>query len=118
MLPFLLMECKSKKKDTPTSSNAGPGKPGGSSLNVVENSDAESDSPILCYFGAPENWLMDSGATDHMTPYGSNFTSYAKFNESRTVILGDGSTRLNIIGKGNVERWVETSPHVYREFIQ
>ena len=110
-------ECKSKKKDTPTSSNAGPGKPGGSSLNVVENSDAESDSPVLCYFGAPENWLMDSGATDHMTPYGSDFTSYAKFNESRTVILGDGSTRLNIIGKGNVERWVETSPHVYREFI-
>jgi hypothetical protein len=112
-------ECCSKKKDTPSSSNAGPDKPGGSSLNVVETSDAESDSPVLCYFGAPENWLMDSGATDHMTPFGSDFTSvsYVKFVESRTVVLGDGSTRLKIIGKGTVERWVETAPHVYRQLI-
>jgi len=110
-------ECRSKKKDTSNQSAAGPGKPGGSSLNVVENSDAESDSPVLCYFGAPENWLMDSGATDHMTPFGSDFTSYVKFVESRTVLLGDSSTRLNIIGKGNVERWVETSPHVYRQMV-
>ena len=111
-------ECRLKKKDTPHQSNASPGKPGGGSLNVVEHdTDAESESPVLCYFGAPENWLMDSGATDHMTPFGSDFKSYAKFVESRTVILGDGSTRLNIIGKGNVERWVETSPHVYRQLV-
>jgi len=88
-----------------------------SSLNVVETSDAESDSPVLCYFGAPENWLMDSGATNHMTPFGSDFLSYAKFVESRTIILGDGSTCLNIIGKGTVERWVETAPHVYCQLI-
>ena len=109
-------ECR-KKKDKSQSSNADPGKPGSSSLNVVETSDAESDSPVLCYFGAPENWLMDSGATDHMTPFGSDFKSYVKFVESRTVVLGDGSTRLHILGKGSVERWVETAPHVYRQLI-
>ena len=107
-------ECKAPKKK----SNAGPAKAGSSSLNVVEStSDAESDSPVLCYFGAPENWLMDSGATDHMTPFGSDFSSYAKYAESRTVTLGDGSTTLNIIGKGTVERWVETAPHAYRRLI-
>ena len=111
-------ECRAPKKDNSTNkSSPGPSKAGGSSLNVVETSDAESDSPVLCYFGAPENWLMDSGATDHMTPYGSDFKDYTKYAESRTVILGDGSTRLNIIGKGTIERWVEIAPHVYRQII-
>lgn len=112
-------ECRAPKKDNnkKPQSNANPHKAGGSSLNVVENSDAESDSPVLCYLGAPENWLMDSGATDHMTPFGSDFTDYNKYVESRTVILGDGSTRLNILGKGSIKRWVETSPHVYRQLI-
>ena len=96
-------ECCSKKTASPSSSsNTNPGKPGGSSLNVVEyTTDAESDSPVLCYLGAPENWLMDSGTTDHMTHYGSDFVpaSYVKFVESRAVVLGDGTTHLNIISK-------------------
>ena len=52
-----------------------------------------------------------------MTPFGSDYLSgsYVKFAESRTVILSDGSTRLNIIGKGTVEHWVETTPHTYRQ---
>ena len=60
-------KCRQKKKKKP---NAGPSdqKDSGSRLNVVE-SDAESDSQMFCYFGTPEDWLMDSGATDHMTPY-------------------------------------------------
>ena len=111
-------ECHQPKKDKPpTQSTAGPGKPGSSSLNVVETSDAESDSPVLCYLGAPENWLMDSGATDHMTPFGSDFLSYIKFVESRTVVLGDGSTRLKIVGKGTVNRWVKTTPHAYHQLV-
>ena len=109
-------ECRAPRKDN---SNAGPTKTkvGGSSLNVVETSDAESDSPVLCYFGAPENWLMDSGATDHMTPFGSDFKDYVSYAESRTVLLGDGSTRLNILGRGTIDRWVEVAPHAYRLLI-
>ena len=107
--------CRSKAKDKP---KAGPSKGDKSSLNVVENSDAESDSPVFCYFGAPESWLMDSGATDHMTPFGSDFRSYTAYAESpRAVILGDGSTRLRILGKGTTERWVETSPHNFRLLV-
>ena len=117
-------ECRAPKKDNASSSNANPTKPkqgksGSSSLNVVEEvSDAESDSPFFAYFGAPENWLMDSGATDHMSPFGSDFKSYTAYAESRTsVLLGDGSTRLSVLGKGTIERWVEISPHAYRQII-
>jgi hypothetical protein len=93
--------CRAKSKNKP---NAGPsdvqkGKQVDSSLNVVENTDAESNSPLFCYFGAPESWLMDSGATDHMSPFGSDFKNYAVYAESRhTVVLGDGSTRLPLCG--------------------
>ena len=112
-------ECRSKKKQ----SNAGLSNLGQCNnqplLNVVETSDAKSDSPMICYFGAPENWLMDSGATNHMTPFGSDFivSSYAKFVESQTVVLSDGSSRCKILGKGTIERWVETSPHHYRQLL-
>ena len=74
-------ECYAQRKDN-SSSDASPtspkqGKPGSSSLNIVEEvSDAESDSPFFAYFGAPENWHMDSGANDHMSPFGSDFNSY------------------------------------------
>jgi len=54
-------------------SGSGPAKPNVHSLLNVIASDNESDaSPLCCYFGAPENWLVDSGATDHMTPFGSD----------------------------------------------
>ena len=44
-----------------------------SALNVVANTDAKSDSTGCWYMGTPENWLMDSGAIDHMTPFGTDF---------------------------------------------
>ena len=54
---------------------------------------------------------MDSGATDHMMPFGSDFKNYTAIANSRNgVILGDGTTRLSILGKGTIERWVETTP--------
>ena len=31
------------------------------------------------YLGATENWLLDSGATDHLTPFGSDFTEYTAY---------------------------------------
>lgn len=114
-------DCYSKTKvdGTPLQPKGDPPpKPNQSSaLNVVANADAESDSPVCWYLGAPENWLMDSGATDHMTPFGTDFIggSYVRYDESRNVILGDGSTTLSIRGKGSVRRWIETSPQVYTE---
>ena len=83
-------------------------------MNVVDHSDAKSEVPFFTYFGSPENWIVNSGATDHMSPFGSDFRDYITFAESRsdnTVMLGDGATRLRILGKGTVSHWVETSPH-------
>jgi hypothetical protein len=36
-----------------------------------------------------------------------NFAPYVKFVGSRTKIHGNGSSRLNIVGKATVEHWVE-----------
>ena len=55
-----------------------------------------------------------SGATDHMAPLGSDFSEYASYsNSNKSVILGDGSTKLVVLGKGSVTRYVETSPQIY-----
>ena len=41
---------------------------------------------------------MDSGATEHLTPYGSDFKSYVALtgSESQQVTLGDGKTKLRV----------------------
>ena len=53
---------------------------------------------------------MDSGATDHMTPWGSDFTFYTPYKDSKnSVILGDSTTKLEILGKETVRRWCKTS---------
>jgi hypothetical protein len=94
-----------------------PGATGSSSLNVVDASDSKSDAKVFCYFGAPENWLYDSGTTNHMSPFGSDFKDYVKFVEEHNVTLGDCTTRLSILGKGTIKRWVETAPHSYRQLV-
>ena len=87
---------------------------------VVDNSNAQSDSPVFAYLGAPENFLMDSGATNHMTPFGSDFkcNSYVSLVDSNQLVtLGDGTTRLRTLGKGTIERWVETRPHQHHLLV-
>ena len=91
---------------------------GGTNLNVIATTSEQCDSNdwSAYAFGAPENWLFDTGASDHMTPFGSDFIrgSYISFLEShQTVTLGDNATRLQVMGKGSVERWVETG---HRQF--
>ena len=97
-------DCPKKKK---------PDQPSSSSLNVVETeasaSDAECDN-ILCYLSSStEDWLMDSGATEHLTPWRSNLSDYVAFPESHQthVVLGDSKTRLRILGKGKAIKWVQ-----------
>ena len=113
--------CKKKKREKQQQTNSGkPGNTASSSLNVVDHSDAESEVRFFAYLGSPENWIVDSGATDHMSPFGSDFRDYVTFAESRrdnTVMLGDGATRLRILGKGTISRWVETTPHNYKLLV-
>ena len=71
--------CKAKPKNPSTTSSFNSNITRTSPLNVVENSDAESDSPVFCYFDVPKSWLVDSGATNHMTPFRSDFKTYTAF---------------------------------------
>ena len=75
-------DCRKKKADNKTNSSKKE-KPGSSSLHVLDNSDAKSDEHVFVYFGSPESWLVDSGTTDHMSPYGLDFTEYIAYTESR-----------------------------------
>ena len=109
---------KKKKKENATSGSAKPNAASNSALNAVASDDEYDASPLCAYFGAPERWLVDSGATDHMTPFGSDITDFISFAPAqRTVTLGNSRTTCNILGKGTVTRWVETSPRHYRQII-
>ena len=98
-------DCPKKKKK--------PDQPSSSLLNVVETeasaSDAECDN-VLCYLSSStKDWLMDSGATEHLTPWRSDLSDYVAFPESHQthVVLGDSKTRLRILGKGKAIKWVQ-----------
>jgi len=124
-------ECRKKKSDKAGNAAAvadppPPPKPKrgrNSQLNVVE-ADASSSSPsnnnsVFWYAGAdvtPEDWVFDTGATDHMTPYGTDFIpgTYVGGNAARSVILGDQKTRLTILGSGTIERWINVGSSNYQ----
>ena len=83
-------DCRNKKKKPDQSG-------GGSSLNVVANkanTSADANEFLLCYAFSCKDWLMDSGATKHLTPYMSDFKSYTVYSEleSKHVTLGDSKT--------------------------
>ena len=52
-----------------------------------------------------------------MTPFGLDLTDYVRFVEEHSITLGDGTTRLSILGKGTVTWWVETAPHSYQQIV-
>ena len=98
-------DCPKKKKK--------PDQPSSSSLNVVETEASASDAEcnnVLCYLSSStEDWLMDSGATKHLTPWGSDLSDYMSFPESHQtdVVLGDSKTCLCILGTGKAIKWVQ-----------
>ena len=73
---------REKKKENTGSGPAKPNTARPSALNAVASDDEYDAAPLCAYFGAPECWLVDSGATDHMTPFGSDITDYIKFAEA------------------------------------
>ena len=90
-----ISDCPETKKGPPSKGKVkGPAKAGSSSLNVIDasSSDESDATSFFAYFGAPENWLFDSGTTNHMTPFRSDLTNYDRFVEERSVTLGNGTT--------------------------
>ena len=47
-------------------------------------------------------WIVDSGASQHMTSSHQLFVDYEEFTEPEPVTLGDGHT-VNALGKGNIK---------------
>ncbi|RDY02472.1 hypothetical protein CR513_14060, partial [Mucuna pruriens] len=55
-------------------------------------------------------WILDSGATDHMTPFPSHFTSYLKVPKRQLITIANGD-HVPIVGSGNVQLHSSLSLH-------
>ena len=70
----------------------------------VKNSSEEAGDVYLASTGNPserDTWLIDSGASCHMTPHREWFYEYEKYNGG-DMYLGDDSP-YNIIGRGRIK---------------
>ena len=52
-------------------------------------------------FSTENIWIIDSGATDHMTPHSSSFSSYTASSGNQYIIVANGSN-TPITGRGNI----------------
>ncbi|RDX74872.1 hypothetical protein CR513_45305, partial [Mucuna pruriens] len=55
-------------------------------------------------------WILDFGATDHMTPFPSHFTSYLKVPKRQLITVANGD-HVPIAGSGNVQLHSSLSLH-------
>ena len=82
---YWVRDCQNKKKkqaSNSASSSTQKGAFGLNTLHVVATTNANKEIIFLCYFGIPENWLIDSRASDHMSPFRSDFRDYVAYAES------------------------------------
>jgi hypothetical protein len=90
-------DCKSKKVEKPKGSDS-------SSSMEVKTSTEEGGDVYLASKSTHANhgvWLIDSGASYHMTPHREWFSEYEKY-DGGDVFLGDYST-VKILGRGRVK---------------
>lgn len=73
---------------------------------AINNDDGENSTS--------QRWLIDSGATKHMTPYRSLFTDYQEFEKPEKVAIADGKT-VNALGVGRVMVSVSANRSVARK---
>lgn len=83
-----------KPKDQTKSKMNNPGKPKGQkyAYNMVERATTKGAN----------DWVVDSGASSHMTYLRRHLTNYEDLEEPRIIILGDGKETL-AVGKGELE---------------
>jgi hypothetical protein len=90
-------DCKSKKVDKPKGSDS-------TSSTEAKTSTEEGGDVYLASTGTHADhdvWLIDSGASYHMTPHREWFSEYEKY-DGGDVFLGDDST-TKIMGRGRVK---------------
>ena len=69
------------------------------STATIEEIDDNDDLPVSLYAASRSRWMVDSGATNHITPHRSDFISWTP--ASGAVSLG-GHAEIAQIGKGTV----------------
>jgi hypothetical protein len=90
-------DCKSKKVEKPKGSDS-------TSSTEVKTSTEEGGDVYLASTSTHADhdvWLIDSGASYHMTPHREWFSEYEKY-DGGDVFLGDDST-TKILGRGRVK---------------
>jgi transposase InsO family protein len=100
-------DCRKKKKDEASGSKKEEGTSGSKAANshvliptTASIEEVNDDLTAALYTAnAKPRWMMDSGATHHITPCRSDFKDYSLING--TIRLGDKST-VNQIGVGTV----------------
>ena len=69
---------------------------------ITEDASNEDEGAFPVSDEVPENkWLIDSGASSHMTPKREYFSTYRAFSTPEKVGLGDGRT-VEAVGVGTV----------------
>ena len=61
-----------------------------------------AESRKTCLFSSSNKWVIDSGATNHMTGNSNMFSSFQSHKALSPVMVADGST-CNIVGSGTVK---------------
>jgi len=102
-------ECRKKKKDAEEKEKENKQKGSGAQSNksvnahistaTIEEIDDNEDLPVSLYAAARSRWMVDSGATHHITPHRSDFISYTP--AKGAVSLG-GHAEIAQIGTGTV----------------
>ena len=68
--------------------------------NVLDTDVNDTTPAFVFYIARTTDWMIDSGCTEHMTPFATDIVNYRP--SSSTVTLADQKTRINIAGKGYV----------------
>ena len=90
----------------------------GNYINAEENSNQDADNHVIALKSDESlndsdnnDWWIDSGASQHMTPTKTHMNNYAKFNKPLIVKLAD-DTILHAIGKGNIRLKIRRGENV------
>jgi hypothetical protein len=67
----------------------------------VRNAGGDDDAVFVVGTGRVDGWLIDSGATAHMTPHRSDLLEYEVLDSGIEVTIADGK-KLTVAGQGTV----------------
>lgn len=106
-------DCRKKKKDEEKKRGGGGGggnastststTPAAVHVITAEASSSQSANIAASFYGSGDTlWMLDSGCTQHMTPYITDFIDYSQFDTPSHATLADNSSSMATLGSGRV----------------